>query len=143
MYPVRRLVLENPPERTVEVVALQRVDVHDLAHFSGRDAALTLLPRWVEQLVVTQADAQPPRLGGVHDLLRLRGVDGERFLDVDMGSSVETAERQRPMRVRRRGDVDDIGPGFSEHPLDVVEDPRNPEPRRRLTAVGIRLSSCR
>src|SRR5579862_6232587 len=83
--PMLRVGTHHSPESTCQVVTLYRIDVHNLSQHALVVELATLFPGRIEQLIVSHADLAARRFGRGHDLFRLRQVDGERLLDIDMG----------------------------------------------------------
>jgi hypothetical protein len=129
---MRRIITQQPSKRPVEVVALDRIDMHHLANLAGGHTLAAFLPARIEQLVVPEAHAQAARFGDGDDVFRVTDIHRERLFDVHVRASGEALTDDGMVRVRRGGDVHDIRPYGLQHVGDVVEDAVDVEARGRL-----------
>ncbi|MFO1094107.1 MAG: hypothetical protein U0992_12465 [Planctomycetaceae bacterium] len=100
-------------------VAEDGLDVTDCTDFASGDSLAAFEPGGVEELVVSDADHSVGGAGGGDDFVRFVGVQGQRFLDIDMAAVFEEFDRESMMRMSGGRNVDDVRADFVEHALMI------------------------
>jgi hypothetical protein len=77
-----------------------------------------------------QSKIQPLRQP--QELFGLSRVNREWLLHVDMAPVFQTLSRDLKVALRRRRDVNNVGPSFFEHPAEVIEGALRLESHRKL-----------
>jgi hypothetical protein len=94
--------------------------VHDAADTANLLAGENRRP--LEQILMTSANLHPALGGEVEDALGLGLVQCERLLDVHVRAGLDQPARDRRVGVRRRHDVDHVGPSVAQECVDVADD---------------------
>src|SRR5690242_15667725 len=92
--------------RAEDVEADEHLDVYHCPEIAGLDASQNLLRSLVEGVVIVLNEVAAGLLGAPDQRLQFLESGGGRFLDDDMGASVERVHSQPEMRSRGCGDVD-------------------------------------